>query len=350
MVLRSRSYLFGLAALLPLLLFADEVSLQNGDRISGTIVKKDGDTLTLKSEFLGTLNIPWKAVTGVVSSEPVVVMFPGGRVARGNVNIDQGQVEVTTPEGIEMGTLEDLTALRSVDEERKYEGLLHPGLWELWTGTLDLSLAGARGNSRTSTVTTAIQASRTTQNDKFTLKVNQIYSAGTIHEQTASTAQSFHGGWTYDHHTSRRFFVSGFNDYEHDEFQDLDLRFTLGSSFGWNAAASERSKLEILGGADYSRTHFSTEDTRNEAEATFGDNWSYRVSGASEFTQSFRVFPNLTNPGEYRLNFDLGATNRLNKWLAWQVAASDRFLSDPVAGRKRNDILLTTGFRLSMLP
>ena len=42
----------------------------------------------------------------------------------------------------------------------------------------------------------------------------------------------------------------------------------------------------------------------------------------------------------------LGAVTNLNRWLSWQVTASDRFLSNPVAGRRRNDVLFTTGLRL----
>ena len=37
----------------------------------------------------------------------------------------------------------------------------------------------------------------------------------------------------------------------------------------------------------------------------------------------------------------------LKKWLAWHVTASDRFLSNPLPGRQRNDLLLSTGLRLS---
>ena len=32
---------------------ADQVSLKNGDRLSGTIIKYDGENLILKSEFAG---------------------------------------------------------------------------------------------------------------------------------------------------------------------------------------------------------------------------------------------------------------------------------------------------------
>ena len=68
---------------------------------------------------------------------------------------------------------------------------------------------------------------------------------------------------------------------------------------------------------------------------------------ATSLTQSFRIFPNLSRTGEYRVNFDLGTVTTIKKWLGWQVTVSDRFLSNPVQGRQRNDLLLSTGFRVS---
>ena len=60
------------------------------------------------------------------------------------------------------------------------------------------------------------------------------------------------------------------------------------------------------------------------------------------------MFSNLSRTGDYRVNFDLNSVTSLRKWLGWQVTASDRFLSNPVFGRQRNDLLLSTGFRLTL--
>jgi hypothetical protein len=54
------------------------------------------------------------------------------------------------------------------------------------------------------------------------------------------------------------------------------------------------------------------------------------------------MFDNLSNTGAYRVNFDVGATTQLYKWLTWNVSLSDRYLSNPVPGRMRNDFLYTT--------
>jgi hypothetical protein len=41
------------------------------------------------------------------------------------------------------------------------------------------------------------------------------------------------------------------------------------------------------------------------------------------------MFNNLSNSGEYRVNFDMSATTALLKWLNWNIALSDRYLSNP---------------------
>jgi len=104
----------------------------------------------------------------------------------------------------------------------------------------------------------------------------------------------------------------------------------------------------VVAGAAYNREKFSpaapaAEITRNSAEVYWGDNASYKLSDVTSLVQSFRMFNNLSDTGSYRMNFDLGANTRLLSWLTWNLSLSDRYLSNPVPGRKKNDILYTIG-------
>ena len=47
------------------------------------------------------------------------------------------------------------------------------------------------------------------------------------------------------------------------------------------------------------------------------------------------------------MNFNLGGATKIFKALSWQVTVTDKFLNTPLPGRKRNDILLTTGLRFT---
>jgi putative salt-induced outer membrane protein YdiY len=130
------------------------------------------------------------------------------------------------------------------------------------------------------------------------------------------------------------------------------LRFVLGGGLGYNVWKGERGRLDLQGGGAYNHEKFSPpspapEFTRNSAEAYWGEDAGYKLSEVTSLVQGFRMFNNLSNTGQYRMNFDLGANTRLLKWLSWNLGFSDRYLSNPVPGRKNNDILYTTGIGIA---
>ena len=57
--------------------FADQVTLKNGDRVTGAIVKKDGNDLTVKTDLMGVVKIPWDQVTDIKTSAPLNVVLTG---------------------------------------------------------------------------------------------------------------------------------------------------------------------------------------------------------------------------------------------------------------------------------
>ena len=325
---------------------ADQLELKNGDRITGKVVKKDGDKVTLKSEFFGEVTAPWSAVTSLTIDEPVTVVLPEGKTATGTVRLSQDQVEIKTPSGEERAAAAAIANIRNADEQRAWERLQNPGVLQLWTGYVDFGLALARGNARTNTMTSAVAATRITPKDKTAIQFNQIYATARLRNDVAATAQAVRGGWLHNKNISDRVFINVFNDYEYDRFQSLDLRFVLGSGVGYIVRKTERLRLDVAAGGAYNREKFYTL-TRDAAEAYWGDDLTYGLSSSTSIRQGFRMFHRLAEGGGYRINFDVGAVTAINKWLGIQITASDRFLSNPVIGRQRNDILLSTGFRVS---
>ncbi len=47
---------------------ADQVTLKNGDRLSGTIAKSDGKTLVLKTDYAGDVTVQFDAIQGITST------------------------------------------------------------------------------------------------------------------------------------------------------------------------------------------------------------------------------------------------------------------------------------------
>jgi putative salt-induced outer membrane protein YdiY len=300
----------------------------------------------MKSDLIGTLTIPWDQVASLQTSSPVTVVLPDGRSVQGTVQTQNGRLQLQgTPQQAPIG---EVVAIRSPEEQRAYERRLHPGWTELWAGNANIGFAGTTGNASTRTFTATAAAARVTANDKTSVYFSTINSSAVFSGVNASTARAVRGGWAYNHDITSKLFLNVFNDYEYDRFQNLDLRAVFGGGLGYHAWKTERGALDLLAGADYSHSNFAALPptpafTRNSAEIYWGDDFTYAMSSATSLTQSFRMFNNLSQTGEYRINFDLSANTRLTRWLVWNFGLSNRYLSDPVPGRKTNDFLYTTG-------
>lgn len=329
------------------ILSADQVVLKNGDIVTGTVVKKDGAKLTLKSEFLGDVSIPWTAIKSLKSDQELNVVLPGGETVKGKISTSGDNLAVAAASGEKSAPLAGITAVRNDAEQHAWERLQHPGLLELWTGNYNLGLALARGNARAATLTNAFAASRTTTKDKIMLHFNEIYATALVNNVNSATASSLAGGWAYNRDVNPKWFVTTINEYAHDRFQDLNLRAVFGGGAGWNAIKKGKANLSLQAGGDYEREAFMEGLNRNSAEMNFGDDLLYKFSANTSMTQSFRMYPNLSDTGQYRINFNLSAVTALKKWLGWHVSFTDNFLSDPELGRLRNDLMLSTGFQLA---
>ena len=224
----------------------------------------------------------------------------------------------------------------------------NPRLVDLWVGNLDLGFAASRGNANTATLTLATNAQRATTRDKIAVYYTSIFSSSDFSGGTTqTTANSKRGGVAYNLNLDKKAFVFGSVDLESDQFQDLDLRFTPAGGGGYHAIATMPTQLDLRVGAAANREFFSTGLNRTSAELLLGDDFVHKFSAATHIEQKLDFFTNLSDTGAYRVNFDISGVTAIRKWFSWQVTVSDRFLSNPVPGRKKNDAIYSTGVRVS---
>ena len=327
--------------------WADQIIMKNGDRVTGSIVKQDGKTITVKTVNFGVVTTAWEQVASVSSDHPLNVVLKDGKTMLGTLAPSEGKVEVVVNDTRVDVPPGDVTNIRNAEEQKAYERLLRPGWAQLWAGTVSAGFAGTIGNARTLTFTTGVNAARVTSTDKTSVYFNIIKASALVNGVSADTAQAVRGGLAYDHNVSPRLFVSGFNDYEYDRFQNLDLRFVLGGGLGFHAVKTERASLDLLAGADYNHSSFSTPLTQNSAELYWGDEYSLKLNAVTSLVQSYRMFNDMRYTGNFRVNFDTGMSTKLSKWLTWNISLSDRYLNSPAPGRKTNDLLYTTGLGIT---
>ena len=356
--MRARVLVGVLLCLLAVSARADQVTLKNGDRLTGTIVKSDANTMLIKTEWAGDVNVQWDAVMSIVSSQPLHVALRDGQTIVGTVTTSDGKFEVATRETGEVGAAKEaVTAVRNDEEQKSYDTevdrLRNPKLTDFWSGILDTGLSVTRGNSATLAYNLSAKAARVTTRDKISVYSTAVYATDDTTPPSRTTAHAIRGGLRADFNVSERVFVFGFTDFEYDQFQHLDLRNVLGGGLGYHVIKTANTTFDVFGGGDYEQEYFSASTdfptglTRKTGEVVVGEELNTKLNDRTTLSEKFSLFPNVSNTGEYRFQFDATAATRLKTWLSWQVTYSDRYLSDPLPGLKKNDVLLSTGLRLT---
>ncbi len=344
-------------------LFADQITLKNGDRLTGTVVKSDGKTLVLHTDAAGDVEFKFDAIQDIKTDQPLHVSLKGGKTAVGPVTTSDNKIEVATKTaGTVEAPKEDVTLIRNDAEQAAYDKSLHPGLMHGWNGGTTVGFSVARGNSETENLALAVNAVHPTLNDKITLYVSSIYTTNQL--ATPSTvANLVQGGLRYDRNLNPKVFAFGAADFMSNALQFLDLRAVYTGGFGYHVINNDSTTFNVLGGVNY--THetysngavvfpFSTPPifasygvTNRFVALTLGEELNQKVGKSTVVTENFYFYPDLQQTGEYRGVFSFGTATKISKWLGWQNQFGDIYVSNPPIGAKKNDLILTTGLNFS---
>jgi putative salt-induced outer membrane protein YdiY len=344
---------------------ADQITLKNGDHLTGTVVKSDGKTLVLHTDYAGDVTVDFKAITQITTEKELHVTTAEKKTVVGPVTTSDGKIEVATKSG---GTVavppSDVAIMRNDAEETAFEKAQHPGLLHGWNGGADLGFSLARGNSQTTNVAIGINAVHPTASDKITVYLTSLQTSNQL--ATPSTvADLITGGLRYDYNFEPKVFAFVGADFMSNALQDLDLRGVYGGGIGYHAVKSDTTTFDILAGLNYTHETYSNGPvnipitipptfvsygvTNRYAALTLGEELMHKAGKTTVITEKFYIYPDLSSgySGQYRGEFDFGTVTKISKWLGWQNQGTDIYVSNPPAGTKDNDIVFTTGLNFT---
>jgi putative salt-induced outer membrane protein len=349
-------------------LLADQITLKNGDRLTGHILNSDTKTLVIKTEAAGEVTVQWSAIEGVSSADKLHIGLTEGQVLVGPVKTEEGKIEVATAtSGVVTAPRDSIVVIRSDAGQAEYdasvERLKHPHLLDAWSGLLDTGLSVTRGNSQTVSFTLAGKAVRQTDTDKISVYSTTVYGKTDNTSPSQTTAHQITGGVRGDLNITPRFFVFGTTDFDYNALQHLDLQNVLAGGAGYHVIKTKTTTFDVLGGAGYNQEYFSAYTlpnatpppallefaavTQKNAEMLIGEEFDATISKRTTFGETFTLYPNISGPSGYRIAFTSAVSTKLNNWLGWQLTLSDNYLSNPPFGIKGNDLLFATGLRVT---
>jgi putative salt-induced outer membrane protein YdiY len=359
-----RFELFALITLFALssALFADQVTLKNGDRLTGTIVKSDGKTLLLHTEAAGDVTIKFENIQEIKSDEDLHISLKGGKTAVGPVTTTDGKIEIASKTaGTVEAPKEDVTLIRNDAEQLKYDNSLHPGLMHGWNGGLDVVFSIARGNSQTENLALAFNAIHPTLNDRITLYASSINTKNDL-ATPSDVASLEQGGLRYDRDLNPRLFAFGGGDFMSNALQFLDLRAVYTAGFGFHAIKSDTTILNFLGGINYTHETYSNGPlvvgsipavyasygkTNKFVALTLGEEVNHKIGKGTVITQGLYFYPDLQDTSQYRWTFNFGTVTKISKRFGWQNQFGDIYVTNPPISAKKNDVVFTTGLNIA---
>lgn len=348
--------LISLCLLLLLLLsssvFADQVVMSNGDRLTGKIIRKDGDSVVIQTESAGTVKIAWSAVERIISDEPLSLTLEDGKVIQGKVQAEENKLKVETTDAQEVAlSLAEVKVVRTPEEQQAFElqqkRLREAKITDFWNGTVDAGFSLTSGNSKTQTFTSALNASRETKGNKLSVYTNALRVENSTSGQPTITAESVWGGARYDMNFEDKWFAYGAGDFEYNLPQKLNIRAVLGTGLGYRAARGDKTDLDWTFGVTNNYENFTGGVQRNSAEGSLGQEIKHKITPRLKFNQKVIFYPNISRMGEFRATFDSTVQNDINNWLGLYVTVGNRYNSRPILQTQRNDFVLSTGLRVS---
>jgi len=300
----------------------DVVLLRNGDRLSGTIVKMDGKNLLITTPYAKEVPVDWKEVVSLESAGPLWVRLTTDEFVKGRFT--------ATPEGVGIVS-EGLQSPQPVALDRIATIGIPPG--PKYSGSIGGLVSGSTGNTETLVFGAAGAIQRDTDDDRMRLGVRSEYEE----RDSELSVQRTRGYADYDYYLGEKWYLTGLVRLEHDHFQDLSLRTTVGGGPGYRFYDRDALKLRAYAGLAYVNEDFSDGPDRDFLSALVGDEFRWKITDSLSIYQLAEIYPSLDDISDTLFHAEAGVRHTLVKGMFVDFGIVEDYDTKPVDDKKKND-------------
>lgn len=237
MTLRLDKTLPALAALVAVPVWADTVTLGNGDRLSGTVVKMEAGTLWLETAYAGTLKLPWPQVARLETDGPVRLRLDDRAEFDARLQPAAARQVRVQPGGLGEPAPLPLDRIAAINPPRHAGGMALSG-----RAALGGSLTRGNTDGDTLHLDGEVVARHPTQRVTLGGEINEASQDG------VNTVSNWRLGLKVDHFLAERTYLYAHTRFDHDGRADLDLRSTVGAGGGHQFIERDDLKISLEGG------------------------------------------------------------------------------------------------------
>jgi len=270
---------------------ADSIWLANGDKLSGTIVSKEADTLILETDYAGRISLQWKQIRQIESTQAVTVLLKDDtRVTGTLLKAKDGGLRIKASELFESAPL-DLSSISYINPPALANGKT------VFSGHINVGINASNGNSQTEQAHLDGEMVARSQDNRVTIggSFNHNSDSG---KQTASNTIGY---GKFDHFLDDKWYLYSNARFERDRFQDLKLRTTVGVGSGYQFLDNDRTQLSLEGGLDYFNEDFYTAQDKGFPAARWALKYAHIFYAQLEFYHNHEGYIGLENANDILL-------------------------------------------------
>lgn len=368
-----RTFIFLISSILSPPLLADQVLLDDGSLLKGTIKEVANGKLLINTAFADDVSLDFSRVSQISTDNKYMVELNSRDRIVGQLTVDKnGQHKMTNtalgtinvnPANIRSIWATDAAKpqLEAVTEEHQqeiddikaskeqevaelkasYEQAIstlqqeRDKLRDPWSGSLAFGVTGASGNTKRFGAHGRGELHRETDNERMGmyLEVNFQKEDGeqTVNEKLAGIA--------LERDINRIWFARGTADFEIDDFEELDLRAIATASLGRFFIREDDLKFKGFAGVGYRYEGYSDGTTEKDPTGVLGYAVDYHLNSHLKLFHDFTYYPSFSSPGKnYLVVTNFGGEMPLAV-KNWKLRASIRgqHNSMPAPDAEKND-------------
>lgn len=247
------------------LALADEVTLANGDVITGEILTLKEGKLTIKTPYNESLEIAWASVRKIRSEAPVEVLLSDDTRLKGTLQVsDDGKLQVVT-ESAGPVAVADMSLVTGINLPKP------PAI--TYTGDLTAGVSYLTGNTDTTSGNLAGLFVARSKRQRFTLRGKWYYAEN----DNVVSAREAGGSVKYDFFATEKFYLYANALFLYNPFKDLDLRSTFGGGVGYQFFEDVRKNLSAELGLSYVDENFRVAEDNSYTGGRWSINFDYAI-------------------------------------------------------------------------
>ena len=245
---------------------ADEIRLINGDRLTGEIIRMEKGFLVVKTAYVEEIRIVWEQVACIASDRDLKLVMENGEVFMGRALCPEGgKIQITSPEIGQTAAIA-LADLKAINPSPPPPVISYKA-----------SITGGGNTTSGNTDTTAAYFSGSFQarSRRHRLTMGAKYNYGETDDEL--TARNALGRIKYDFFLTDKLYIYAQTLFERDDFQDLNLRSTLGLGLGYQIFDTKRISLLVEAGPSYFNEDYETAEDDHYASARESIGFEFQI-------------------------------------------------------------------------